>query len=90
MGKLAHDDSNKSPYVKKQNQTLVSEIKWRDKVFPTKPTIRELNFMLAVWVLFKLDFCLYIICKFVLELRLYKNLYKLKDLYLVLCLHTFK
>lgn len=62
----------------------------KNKVFPTKPTVRETNFMVAVWVSFKLDFsCLYIICKFVLELRLYKTLYKLKDLYLVY-LHTFK
>lgn len=65
-------------------------MKWRDKVFPAKPAIRETNFVLEVWILFKLDFCLYNICKFVLELRLYKNLYKLKDLYLVVCLHTFK
>lgn len=65
-------------------------MEWKNKVFPTKPTIRETNFMVAVWVLFKLDICLCIICKFVLELRLYKTLYKLKDLYLVSYLHTFK
>lgn len=75
---------------KSNPDTSERNMEWKNKVFPTKPTIRETNFMVAVWVLFKLDICLYIICKFVLELRLYKTLYKLKDLYLVSYLHTFK